>query len=221
MRIVLYLFLVLAVGPLTAQDNTPKDRDSPPELVVKMELLQLASPFKQAVGVQMDYRFAPHHRFDMAAGLILDSQLFADEKGESYQGPRVRIGWKFAFVERSRASLYTGLEFGFDDITHRYYDRVQRQGNNYTEHLLLNRHLTSLSGTARFGVMIFLGKDRRFMIEPEIKLGVAQHNVTYRNPNDVVVFEPRTDFFNVQSEAGQSYVVLPSVGFHIGYVLIP
>lgn len=220
MRIVLYLFLMLAVSSLTAQDNTSKDSDSPSELVVKMELLQLASPFKQSVGVHMDYRFAPHHRFDMAAGLILDSRIFADEKGESYQGPRVRIGWKFAFVERRRASLYTGLEFGFDDITHRYFDQVQRQGNNYTEYLLVNRHLTSLSGTARFGVMIFLGKNRRFMIEPEIKLGVAQHNVSFRNPDDVVIFEPRTDFFNFQSDEGMSYRFLPSVGFHIGYVLI-
>lgn len=221
MRIVLYLFLVLAVGPLTAQDNTPKDRDSPPELVAKLELLQMGSPFKQSVGVQMDYRFAPHHRFDMTVGYILDSQMFADEKGESYQGSRVRMGWKFAFVERRRASLYTGLEFGFDDVTHRYYDRVQRQGNNYTEHLLLNRHLTSLSGTARFGVMIFIGKDRRFMIEPEIKLGVAQHNVTYRGPDDIVVFPPQFSFFNFQSDEGMSYRFLPSVGFHIGYVLIP
>ncbi len=221
MRVITSLFCCLIAHLLTAQDVSDDRRDSPPELVVKMELLQLVSPFKQSAGIQMDYRFAPYHRFDVTAGLILDSQLFADDKGESYQGPRVRIGWKFAFVERRRASVYTGLEFGFDDILHRYYDRVQRQGNNYTEYFLVNRHLTSLSGTARFGVMIFLGKDRRFMIEPEIKLGVAQHNVTYRNPDDVVVFAPRTDFFNFQSEVGQSYVVLPSVGFHIGYVLIP
>lgn len=221
MRVITSLFFCLIAHSLTAQDVSDDRSDSPPELVVKMELLQLVSPFKQSAGIQMDYRFAPHHRFDVTAGLILDSQMFADEKGESYQGPRVRIGWKFAFVERRRASLYTGLEFGFDDITHQYYDRVQRQGNNYTEYLLLNRHLTSLSGTARFGVMIFLGKERRFMIEPEIKLGVAQHNVTYRGPDDIVAFPPQFSFFNFQSDEGMSYRLLPSVGFHIGYVLIP
>lgn len=219
MKAILIGILLMVVVPLMGQVQDVADPQSPPELVIKSDIIQWLSPFKQSVGIQMDYRFMPHHRFDMMAGFYMGSRLYAYRSGESYQGPRIRIGWKFAFLEKRVVSMYTGLEFGFDDITHRYYGTVQRQGGNYTEELLRNRHLTSLSGALRFGVMVFIGPSRRLMIEPEIKTGISQHNVIYKDPPDVVTFEINRGIFDFQSPVGKTITFLPSIGFHIGYVL--
>ncbi|MBK7477194.1 MAG: hypothetical protein IPI11_14765 [Haliscomenobacter sp.] len=87
-------FLAFLLLPVYAVAQTPgADTLAPvPAFFSKTNLTALLNPAKPAAAVALDVRLSRRFSADAGVGYILDAPAFADEKGESYRGLRLRAG---------------------------------------------------------------------------------------------------------------------------------
>lgn len=192
-----------------------------PKLLIKTDALRWISPLKPAANLGLEVTVAPHHRMDLSLGWYLGSNYFASFNGESYQGPRLRAGWKWIGWIDPGTLLYAGLEGRYDRITHREWAYVSRQGQQYIEIFLRNRQIESLGAAVRIGMQLYLGKSGRWVFEPEFLLGVARHTVTWRDPPDVTLAGNQDGWFDFRYPEGTSTWFYPVISLNVGYVLVP
>lgn len=185
MRSCLILSCLFVASLLAAQDTLRQV----PRLTFKLNATSLVNPFKWAVSAGSDLRILPRVIVDAQVGMYLGSVEFADEVGEYYRGLRLRGGLKFIKERTSQKQgyMFIGPLIKYNDIDHRRYATVRRQGSQYQEDTFMHRSIRSLGISIYGGRQFFLDKARRIIVEPVVGLGVYYHQVQWSGiPNDAI-----------------------------------
>jgi hypothetical protein len=209
--------LVLCVPAL---GQTQDAGSGPPVLVFRVSALPLTQHIKQSANLATDIRLNDQISVDLGLGWMLGSLVFARYRGESYQGPRFRAGIKYFLHASHRQAVHIGTELLYQDVLHRKYRQVLRQGGQYAEHILDRRHARTTGIYLRTGTHIYLGRHRRWLLEPQVGLGIRLHEVWRSNPPDVEIIPPgRGTLFTFEYPEGRSRTLHLLLGLQVGYAL--
>ncbi len=206
------LLPVYAVAQATGADSlTPV-----PALILKTNLTALLNPAKPAAMVALDARLSQRFGADAGIGYILDSPVFADEKGESYQGLRLRAGGKYYYRFTRYGAFHVGLEAKYQAVDHWSNRNALRQGGQYQEILHTRREVRTLGLSARAGALFFSARNSRLILEPYIGLGWAVHRVRFSPPPDAELLEETAGFFSFEYLEGVTALPDLLFGIHLG-----
>lgn len=214
MRILIVLLACLPGMAMAQSDAAP----GIPRLTLKTNVSTLLNPFKQAYGFGTDLRLTQRTSVDLGAGAFINSATFANNKGESYRGLRLRAGFKYYLKQGVRYGFHIGLEGKYHDITNQTIREVFRQGQQYTEFLTIERKIKTVGLGVIAGWQFYLGQHRGFLIEPYAGVGVLLNNVTRSLPADAELLN-REEFFSFEYEPGQHALPDLLIGVHVGFAL--
>lgn len=189
-----------------------------PRFAFKLNVSPLLNPAKQALALAVDVRLASRFSADAGAGFFFASTAFANEKGESYRGLRLRAGLKYYFNTSDGDVFHLGIEGKYQDIRNISIREVFRQGLQYTEILPMKRRVRMSGVAARVGWPRFFGSRRQFVVEPFVGLGILWLDVTRELPPDAELFG---DEAFILYELGPGKRSIPDVffGVHLGVAL--
>lgn len=215
----LLLLALLSAGALQAQDST---FTGIPRLTLKTNVTTLLNPAKTSAMLTADLRLARRLSLDAGGGAFLFSSVFADDDGEYYRGLRARGGIKYFPVLKPDFSWHIGIEAKHNNVNHRYWERVLRQGGQFEQILLLQRRVQSTGAALRTGVQFYLGDDKRLLLDLYIGMGFLANHVTETNrpPDAEPLFFRDFQFFSERSFRylpGRSIIADYLMGMHIGY----
>ncbi len=217
----LLLFCLLPLGALHAQDSLATQTNRIPRLTLKTNATTLLNTAKTSAMLSADLRLARRWSVDLGVGSFLFSSFFANNPGEHYSGLRGRAGMKYFFSLRPGASWHVGIEGKYNDVDHAYWESVLRQGGQFEQILLIDRKVKSTGAALRTGVQIYLGPDKRLLLDVYTGVGFLANNVTESNrPPDAERFFTggflfsRDDFlYPIGRQTRADYLL----GMHIGY----
>lgn len=216
MRSFVFALLLFPSGLLAQKDAAAGGL---PLLTFKTNVTALLNPVKQAYAFGADIRLGSRMTADVGAGAFLGSPLqFASHKDESYKGLRLRAGLKYYLFQKGRSALHLGVEGKLHNIKHLRYWEVLRQGQQYTQFLLVERKVETLGIASRAGLQIFLGQNRRFFIEPYAGLGFLFNTVKRPLPPDAEIINDG-GVFVFEYEPGKTVSPDLIVGLHFGVAL--
>jgi hypothetical protein len=178
----------------------------------------LLNPFKQAIAYTSDFRLAPRLSVDAGLGYFFNSINFANTSGESYQGLRLRYGLKYALPSIEKTAFYVGVEGKYQYIRHISNKEVLRQGAQYLEILSVERNVRTNGLALRTGWYHYVSKNKRWMIEQYVGLGINFHQVRHLLPPDAELAETER-FLSFEIPDGKSNRAAFLLGLHIGYLL--
>lgn len=218
MRNAILLAALCLSAPLPGQ---PQDSGSTlPVLVVRASMLPMMQNLKQSANLAADLRVSEGISADLGMGWMLGSFVFARYRGESYQGPRFRAGIKYFLHSDERQAVHIGAELTYQDILHRKYRSALRQGGQYAERILDRRHVRTTGLYLRTGMHFYLGRHRRWLLEPQAGLGIRLHEVWRGNAPDVEIMPPgRGTLFTFEYPDGKCRNLHLLVALQLGYVL--
>lgn len=180
--------------------------------------MSLANPFRQSALITGDFSVRERISIDIGLGYYYSaSQEFVDQDGETYRGPRLRLGGKYHFNIKNNLGLYVGFEGKHDRITNKQWGMLLRQGGQYVESALVDRNLQSYGAAARFGVSFFLGPEKNLLIDLYTGLGMVHHIVQFDTPEDAEFNFNRNSFFSLVMPQGENTIADVIFGVHIGY----
>jgi hypothetical protein len=217
MRILVFLFL-LAGFDLPAQTRTDSTGTFIPEITFKTNLTTLINVFKEAFELSSDMRLAPRISMDVGAGVYFNSIVFASNKGESYEGLRLRAGFKYYFLPSTDNAFYGGLMGSYNDIRQVRIRQVYRQGFQYIQYLQVDRRIVTRGVALRMGWPVYSGKHKRLMVDPYVGVGVLFNRVTRTMPPDATPLSNR-EFFSFEFPDGDSKFLDILIGVHLGIAL--
>lgn len=214
-------FLAFLLLPVYAVAQTPgADTLAPvPAFFLKTNLTALLNPAKPAAAVALDVRLSRRFSADAGVGYILDAPAFADEKGESYQGLRLRAGGKYYYRFTRYGAFHIGLEAKYQEVNHWSNRNALRQGGQYLEILNTRREVRTLGLAARAGALFFSTRNRRLIVEPYIGLGWAVHRVRFSPPPDAELLEETAGFFSFEYLEGVTALPDLLFGIHLGWTV--
>lgn len=189
-----------------------------PRLTLKTNVSALLNPFKQACGFATDLRLSHRTSIDLGAGAFLNSATFANNKGETYRGLRLRAGVKYYLKQGRRYGFHVGLEGKYHDITNRTIREAFRQGQQYTELLPVERKIRTQGLGARAGWQFYLGRRGWLLVEPYAGFGVLFNTVERKLPADAELVL-REEIFSLEFEPGKSSFPDLLLGVHVGVAL--
>lgn len=187
-----------------------------PALLFKTNLTALINPAKPAATMAMDIRLAPRFSADAGVGYFLDSPVFADEKGESYRGLRLRAGGKYYYRLTRHGAFHIGVEGKYHAVNNWINRNALRQGGQYQEILKVRREVRTVGLAARAGALFFGARNRRLIVEPYIGLGWAVHRVRFSPPPDAELLEETAGFFSFEYLEGVTALPDLLFGIHLG-----
>lgn len=211
--------LILFVFPYGLSAQKDAAAGGLPLLTFKTNVTALLNPVKQAYAFGADIRLGSRMTADVGAGAFLGSPLqFASHKGETYKGLRLRAGLKYYLVQKGRSAFHLGMEGKVHNIKHFRFWEVLRQGQQYTEFLLVERKIDTQGLASRAGLQIFLGEKRRFFIEPYAGLGLLFNTVKLQLPPDAEIINDG-GIFVFEFEPGRRVSPDLIVGLHFGVAM--
>jgi hypothetical protein len=202
-----------------AQDNKPAQQPIRPTFTIKISPLGLINPVQQSFVVQADIPLHARWGLDLGVGPVFNSSSYAYKKGEYYRGVRVRPALKFYMRSQSGNYAYLSLSFKLYDISTEQYVEVLRQGRQYKEWLLAHTHVATRGVSLQYGLQEFIGRRKRWLLEPYVGIGVRQKKVTTDNlPSDA---EAPNDpgIFDFERRSGTYNAVDVMAGVRLGWVL--
>lgn len=219
----LILAVLLPFGSLQAQDSlTALSPPRLPRLTLKTNATTLLNTAKTSAMLTADIRLARRWSLDLGAGAFLFSSYFADNPGEHYHGLRARAGMKYFFSMWPNASWHMGMEAKYNDVQHAHWERFLRQGGQFEQILLIDRHVKSTGAALRTGVQMYLGPDKRLLLDFYTGVGFLANNVTEINrPPDAERISQREFLFsrdNFKYSTGRQTIADYLLGMHIGYL---
>lgn len=217
MRTLLFLVLLLPIS-LGAQPDSTTRANALPRLTLKLNSGALLNPFKQAAAFATDIRLAPRISVDLGAGAFLNSTIFAETKGESYRGLRLRAGFKYHLLVEDASTFYIGAEGKYQDIKHMHYQEVFRQGLQYLEILSLKRTVRTSGAAVRIGWQFHFGKNLRWILEQSLGMGMDVNQVSQLLPPDAELV-PEERFINFELPEGRSQRLALLYSIHFGVLL--
>ncbi len=172
--------------------------DEVPQWLLKTNLTTLLNIFHPSAVVGVDYRFAPAWAAELGIGTYLGGSVFATERGETYQGRRGYAALRYYYKRRTARYSYVGLEVrGSHAVNERRY-LLSRQGDAYTEVMLLDREVNTRSISPKIGKLFYVGGTQRLLFDLYAGIGVRYSRVGIGAiPPDATIVPPGEDIFNV------------------------
>jgi hypothetical protein len=190
MRKTTWVFAMLVFLPMCVwaqRDTLP--RQLPPRVSLSVDMLPLIALYRSSVVASADFRLRRNLLLTASGGYFFYSQAYASYEGETYKGPRARLGFKHVFDQ----SVYYNIFWGFTGKYHRVsnwrYEDYLRQGGQYQEVLPTERRIVASGGQGWLGGQLFFGKKRRGFMEFSIGAGYARLNVQQMIPEDAELIE--------------------------------
>ncbi len=177
MRTVLFCLLwlpVLAWG----QENVPYPDPKRLPFTLKIAPFNLVNPYKQSVDVHADLPFSRRWGIDLGIGVVVNSDVFAAKKEETYRGLKVQPAVKYYLQRSDRRYNYLSFVFKYIDVNNDRFATISRQGDQYAEWILHRKRLVTQGFAVRFGSQHYLGRSRRFFLEPYVGLGWRKLRIT-------------------------------------------
>ncbi|MBK8558148.1 MAG: hypothetical protein IPL65_21505 [Lewinellaceae bacterium] len=218
MRVLFVLLLLSARGLCAQSDTLAHPGPLVPKLTFKTNIISLINPLKEAVAFASDVRLGPKASIDLGVGAFLGSSVLARTQGESYQGLRLRTGFKYYGITSKRYVFHFGAEGKYNNIRHVSLEQVLRQGGQYLEILPIERHVRALGIGGRCGWQFFAGKKKQVFFEPYLYLGALYYQVSRDLPADATEFLD-WEFINFEIAPGRSRFPDFTIGFHFGMAL--
>ncbi|HOY06179.1 MAG TPA: hypothetical protein PLO67_12300 [Saprospiraceae bacterium] len=173
MRAATFIWAVLLPLHMFAQDKTsrrPLAEHMPYSL--KISPFALINPVQSSVTLHADIPLWPRWGLDAGVSGVYYSSIFSRYQGERFAGYKLMPTLKYYFQPFLMDHRYIGLMLKFSDIYNsRYYNTI-RQGGQYEEWLLLKRRQLSGGFMLQFGGIDYLGKQKRWFLEPFLAFGV-------------------------------------------------
>jgi Protein of unknown function (DUF3575) len=189
-----------------------------PRFTLKTNLGMLGNPFKWAVTLGTDIRVSRRWSIDPQFGWFLASTTFAKYQRETYRGPRARLGFKY--VVDPRGVLYIGAEAKYQSVDNQRFVTVFRQGDQYTQTLLLLRKVETKGANFRMGIQLAEGLKKRFFFDFFLGIGLVQHHVNDSDfPPDATDSQNDFNFPEVRIPTGRSIRATVLGGMHVGWAI--
>ncbi len=213
------LFFILLQLPVVMWSQSATAIPERPPFTFKFVPWPLLNPVQTSFDVRMDIPVARRWALEAGGGLILNSEPFAQFKNEYYRGVKIRPAIKFFLQRGEKKDVYLSLVVKNHMIRHAEYRSVTRQGNQYSEWLLLERRLNLRSGLICVGFQNYLGSNRRFLLETFFGVGRRRLSVSEAElPADATSFVNRDfNWFWQQNSPGVTFRPDLALSFCIGW----
>ena len=218
MRLLL-LWLLLVPLRVVAQEKEPGQIPERQPFTLKIAPAALINVIQQAVFLQTDIPLSRRWGLDMGAGVVLNSFSFATFKGESYRGVKLKPALKYYTKPSFMGNGYASLVLKYNNIYSDRYVNVIRQGSQYTEWLKQRRNIITYGVALQIGAQDYFGKDKRWVIESFIGLGVRYQHITRRALPPDTEFVSESGLFNFERQPGNYRVPDFMMGVYLGRVL--
>lgn len=213
------LFFTLLLLPVVTWSQPATVIPERPPFTFKLVPGPLLNPVQTSLDVRMDIPVARRWALEAGGGLVLNSGPLAQFKNEYYRGVKIRPAIKFYLQRAEKKDVYLSLVVKNHIIRHAEYRTVTRQGNQYSEWLLLERRLNLWSGLICVGFQNYLGSNQRFLLETYFGVGRRRLSVSEAEiPADANIFDNR-DFSWLwqQNNPGVSFRPDIALSFCIGW----
>ena len=211
MRILLFWLLLLPLPGIAQEKKWAR-----PPYTLKIAPVALINPVQQSVALQADIPFSARWGLDMGIGAVFHSAPLAANIGESYWGLKLRPAIKY-YIEQTRwgnNSLSLVLKYNY--IINDRYLNVIRQGGQYAEWRLQRRQYVTGGISLLFTSQDYIGKNKRFFIEPFMGFGYRRIQVTYLGlPPDAEIL-PERGVFILDRAPGNYNAPDLMIGFCLG-----
>lgn len=214
----LLIFIVLQL-PVALCAQTATVIPPLPPFTFKFIQGPLLNPVQTSLDFRIDIPFARRWALEAGGGYILGSELFSQFKNEYYRGVKIRPALKFYLQRAEKKDVYLSLVFKNHLIRHATYNSVTRQGNQYSEWLLVERKLNLRSGLICIGFQNYLGRNQRFLLETYFGFGRRRLSISEPNlPVDAATFVNRDfNFFWQENTPGVSFRPDVALSFCVGW----
>jgi hypothetical protein len=215
--ILFFFFLIFSSNSnLFGQDST---KATIPRFTIKTSPTTLLNPLRSSWQIATDVRILPGISLDFGIGTFFDSRSSVRYKEETFTGLRTRLGGKYNFTSNPNWISYIGFEAKYHNINNKTIESVSRQGDQYTQTLLLNRKIITKGLAGKAGMQFYSGKNRRFLTEIFTGFGKAIENIKLDLPADSIL-PPIEEFLNFNSlRPGIRDKIYLIFGVHLGYVI--
>jgi|GEM_PF-1754491 len=213
------LFFTLLLLPVVTWSQLAKVIPERPPFTFKLVPGPLLNPVQTSLDVRMDIPVARRWALEAGGGLVLNSGPLAQFKNEYYRGVKIRPAIKFYLQRAEKKDVYLSLVVKNHIIRHAEYRTVTRQGNQYSEWLLLERRLNLWSGLICVGFQNYLGSNQRFLLETYFGVGRRRLSVSEAEiPADATIFDNRNfNWLWQQNNPGVSFRPDIALSFCIGW----
>ena len=180
-------------------------QDTLPPLTLKLAPLNLINPVQQSIDLRADFPLARRWALEAGVGYIFASAPFAQYKGESYQGFKLRPALKFYANRSEYNDFFVALVMRYHGVWHVGHVNTLRQGGLYTEWLSERRYLAVWGAAVCVGNQHYFGKNKKWVIESHLGFGWRQMSVSAGNlPADAEILSSGSNggFFWQSNDAG-------------------
>jgi len=200
------------------EDTVKIERITLPRATIKINIPAMTIDPKQSVFFATDTRIGRFLSLDMGAGPYFNSWAYNEYKGESIRGIRARLGVKYYYIFGRRLAPYVGVEGMFNRYALKNYREVCRSGCQYTEDMLVTQETLARGLSARTGLEIFLGKEKRFFFDAYGGVGFKVTDRSMNLPEDAVFSNSLSGFFGFDTQDNANDT-LPNIilGIYFGY----
>jgi hypothetical protein len=213
------LFLLFIQLPVVIWSQPATVIPALPPVTFKIAPGPLFNPVQTSLDFRADIPLARRWALEAGGGLIINSEAFAQFSDEYYRGVKIRPAIKFYLQRAEKKDVYLSLVVKHHVIRHAEYGSVTRQGNQYSEWLLLERRLNLWSGLVCVGFQNYLGSRQRFLLETYFGVGRRRLSVSAANlPADAMDFEDRDfNWLWQQNNPGVTFRPDVALSFCIGW----
>ncbi len=218
MRALIFGLLLLPLHGFS-QENTPAPAQERPPYTLGISPLALINPAHQSVSMQADIPLSSRWGVQAGIGWVFNSSSFASHKGETYTGLKLKPMLKYYLKRSDSGNSYIGLVYKFNDLYNKKYINILRQGGQYSEWSLQRKHIVTHGLSMQLGAQEYLGKRRKWMIEPYLGFGLRKLRVAYDAlPPDAELLEVE-GFINIQRTEGVYTLPDMMIGISLGLCL--
>jgi hypothetical protein len=186
-----------------------------PKATLKINVSALANIFRSSLFVAGDIYITKHVVVDVGAGWFFGS-ILQGYKGETMNGYRQRLGFKYMFLPERKVSPYIGVEGKLNYIVQKDIETISRFNNQYTEIAHIPRKIQNYGAAIRAGIHVIPDRQRRFIIDIYSGFGYKYTGITQKLPADAQIFSSNQDFL-FERGAGNYHDPDFLFGFSLGY----
>ena len=186
-----------------------------PRATLKINASTLADIFRTSLFISSDIYITKHIVVDIGAGWFFGTTL-QNSKGETMNGYRQRLGFKYVFLPERKVSPYVGVEGKLNYIAQKNIETISWFNNQYTEIAFIPKKIQNYGAAIRGGMHVIPDRQRRFILDIYSGFGYKYTTITKKMPANAETFTSNQDFI---LERGTGNYNDPDFlfGFSLGY----
>lgn len=198
MRAVVFWALLVPITG-TAQQDAPQQAPVRPPFTLKTVPTNFINPVQQSIDVLADLPVSARWGIELGFGAVVNSLSLAPFDGETHRGLKLKPAVKYYFKPSATGHNYLALAFKYKDLRNSRHINVLRQGGQYSEWMFQRRLMETWGVGLRAGRQEYLGKHKRWLIEPYLGLGIRQLRISNKAlPPDAMLLDDRRLFSTVR-----------------------